>query len=256
MKQGSILSALLVTLLSSTVAWCQPEIDDVIEALDQLYRSDDGYVEMSMHIVTPHWERTLTMKAWSEGSDKTFIIVLSPPREAGMATLRIGTEMWNYLPNTNSTVRVPPSMMTGSWMGSDITNNDIVKEITYADDYTFEYTSDTTLTGTPEDGILYIRLVPKPSVAVVWSSIICAVRGDDNIPLWERYYDQHGNEMKRVTFSDIREMGGRAIPATMEVVPSNKEGQSTTITWSHAVFDQGIDSNIFTLSNLQSGGSQ
>ena len=242
--------------LSSAVAWCQSDIDDVIAALDQLYRSDDSYTEMSMHIVTPHWERTLTMKAWSEGSDKTFISILSPAREAGMATLRIGTEMWNYLPNTNSTVRVPPSMMTGSWMGSDITNNDIVKEITYAADYTYEYTADTALTGTLEDGVLYLRLVPKPSTAVVWSSIICAVRAEDSIPLWEHYYDQQGNEIKSVTFSDIRDMGGRTIPTTMEVVPTNKEGHSTTIIWTHAVFDQGIDSDIFSLSNLQSGGSQ
>ncbi len=250
-----MLTTLLVMFLSSVVAWCQPDIDDVITALDRLYRSDDSVAEMSMHIVTPHWERTLTMKAWSEGSDKTFISILSPAREAGMATLRIGTEMWNYLPNTNSTVRVPPSMMTGSWMGSDITNNDIVKEITYATDYTYEYTADTALTGTPEDGVLYIRLVPKPSTAVVWSSIICAVRADDNIPLWEHYYDQHGNEIKSVTFSDIQDMGGRTIPATMEVVPTNREGQSTTITWSHAEFNQGIDSGIFTLSNLQCGGN-
>ena len=141
-------------------------------------------------------------------------------------------------------------------MGSDITNNDIVKEITYANDYTFEYTDDTALTGTPEDGVLYIRLVPKPSTAVVWSSIICAVRADDNIPLWEHYYDQHGNEIKSVTFSDIQDMGGRTIPATMEVIPTNKEGQSTTITWSHAEFNRGIDSDIFSLSNLQSGGNQ
>ena len=97
-----MLTTILIMLLSSAVAWGQPDIDDVITALDQLYRSDDSYAEMSMHIVTPHWERTLTMKAWSEGSDKTFISILSPAREAGMATLRIGTEMWNYLPNTNA----------------------------------------------------------------------------------------------------------------------------------------------------------
>lgn len=256
MKHGLVLTTFFVMLLSSTVALCQPDIDDVITALDRLYRSNDSYAEMSMHIVTPHWERTLTMKSWSEGSDKTFISILSPAREAGMATLRIGTEMWNYLPNTNSTIRVPPSMMTGSWMGSDITNNDIVKEITYATDYTYEYTDDTAMTGIQEDGVLYVRLVPKPSTAVVWSSIICAVRTDENIPLWEHYYDQHGNEIKCVTFSDIQNMGGRTIPATMEVVPTNKEGHSTTITWSHAEFNQGIDSDIFSLRNLQSGGNQ
>lgn len=232
---------------------CQPPIDELVHSLDQLYRSDNSYAEMSMHIVTPHWERTLTMKAWSHGIDKTFIRILSPAREAGMASLRIGTEMWNYLPNTSSTVRIPPSMMAGSWMGSDITNNDIVREITYADDYTYSYTTDTTLTGVQTDGAVYIELFPKSSTAVVWSSIVFAVRIEDTMPLWEKYYDSHGDLIKTVTYSDVQEMDGRAIPTQMQVIPADEEGQSTTITWSHAEFNRGLDSSIFSLSNLQSG---
>ena len=254
MTRYPVLLLVAVLLALTCTAAAQADIDDIVNALDRLYRSEDSYTDMSMHIVTAHWERTLTMKAWSMGTDRTFIRILSPPRESGMATLRIGTEMWNYLPNTNSTVRVPPSMMAGAWMGSDITNNDIVKEITYAGDYTFSFTSDTTLTGTPEDGVLYLVLVPKTSTAVVWSSIVCAVRSEDTIPLWEHYYDQHDGLMKTVSFSDIREIGGRIIPTVMEVVPANREGQSTTITWSEAEFDQGVDEDIFSLSNLQSGG--
>ncbi len=231
---------------------CQPSIDELVHSLDQLYRSDDSYAEMSMHIVTPHWERTLTMKAWSRGIDKTFIRILSPAREAGMASLRIGTEMWNYLPNTSSTVRIPPSMMAGSWMGSDITNNDIVREITYVNDYTYSYTTDTTLTSAQTDGVVYIELLPKSSTAVVWSSIVFAVRIEDTMPLWEKYYDSHGALIKTVTYSDVQEMDGRTIPAQMQVIPADKEGRSTTITWSHAEFNRGLDSSIFSLSNLQS----
>ena len=184
-------------------ARAQPDIDILVQSLDRLYRSNDSYAEMSMHIVTPHWERTLTMEAWSIGTDRTFVRVLSPAREAGMATLRIGTEMWNYLPNTSSTVRVPPSMMSGAWMGSDITNDDIVKEITWAGDYTYEYTDDTLLTGPLQRGLLYLKLVPKPSTAVVWSSIVCAVDSAAVLPVWERYYDRHGTLIKTVTFSDV-----------------------------------------------------
>lgn len=254
MIRNTALPLVAVLFALTCTAAAQPDIDDIVNALDRLYRSEDSYAEMSMHIVTAHWERTLTMRAWSMGTDRTFIRILSPPRESGMATLRIGTEMWNYLPNTNSTVRVPPSMMAGAWMGSNITNNDIVKEITYAGDYTFSFTSDTTLTGTTEDGVLYLVLVPKTSTAVVWSSIVCAVRSEDTIPLWEHYYDQHGDLMKTISFSDIREIGGRVIPAVMEVIPANREDQSTTITWSEAEFDQGVDEDVFSLSNLQSGG--
>lgn len=233
----------------------QPSISDVLHDLDQLYRSENSHSEMSMHIVTEHWERTLTMEIWSEGREKTFIKVLSPARQAGSATLRIGSEMWNYLPNTNSTVRIPPSMMTGSWMGSDITNNDIVKEITYANDYITEYITDPGAEGETPAGQYYLKLTPRPSTAVVWSYIICAISTDPVLPVWEKYYDQHDNLIKTVTFSDVQTMGGRTIPTVMQVIPANKPEQSTIITWSNTSFDQGVSEDIFSLDNLQSGGN-
>ena len=241
---------LMVSLLFS-----QPVITDVLSELDQLYRSENSYSEMSMHIVTEHWERTLTMETWSEGREKTFIKVLSPARQAGTATLRIGSEMWNYLPNTNSTVRIPPSMMTGSWMGSDITNNDIVKEITYTSDYTTEYITDPGTGGESPAVQYYLKLTPKPSTAVVWSYIICAISTDPVLPVWEKYYDQHDNLIKTVTFSDVQTMDGRTIPTVMQVIPANKPDQSTTITWSNTSFDRGVSEDIFSLDNLQSGGN-
>ncbi len=244
-----------VLLLWTVSLMAQPSISDVLHDLDQLYRSDNSHANMSMHIVTEHWERTLTMETWSEGRDKTFIKVLSPARQAGSATLRIGSEMWNYLPNTNSTVRIPPSMMTGSWMGSDITNNDIVKEITYAGDYTAEYISEPATTDNSQGAQYYLKLTPKASTAVVWSYIVCAISTDPVLPVWEKYYDQHDNLIKTVTFSDVQVMSGRTIPTEMKVIPADKPEQSTTITWSNTSFNQGVSEDIFSLDNLQSGGN-
>lgn len=243
----------LFFVLSAAAAYAQPDVNTVLEHLDQLYRSENSHAEMSMHIVTDHWQRTLDMEAWSEGSDKTFIIVHAPVREAGSATLRLGSEMWNYLPNTNSTVRIPPSMMTGSWMGSDLTNNDMVKEITYVSDYTGEYI-DSPENGESQQDLLYLRLTPQPSTAVVWAWIECAISDDPLLPVWERYYDGHGELIKTITFSAVEDMDGRIIPTVMSIVPADKEGQSTTITWSDATFNRGVDQDVFTLANLQTGG--
>ncbi len=246
----------VMTLIAlATILQAQPSISDVLHDLDQLYRSENSQADMSMHIVTEHWERTLTMETWSLGRDKTFIRVLSPARQAGSATLRIGSEMWNYLPNTNSTVRIPPSMMTGSWMGSDITNNDIVKEITYVDDYTAEYITDSAVNGEQVEGQLYLKLTPKPSTAVVWSYIVCAISTDPTLPVWEKYYDRHDALIKTVTFSDVETMSGRTIPTVMQVIPSDKPDQSTTVSWSDASFNEGVSDDIFSLDNLQSGGN-
>ncbi len=233
----------------------QPSLTDVLSELDQLYRSDNSHSRVSMHIVTEHWERTLVMDTWSEGTDRTFIRILSPARQAGSATLRIGSEMWNYLPNTNSTVRIPPSMMTGSWMGSDITNNDIVKEITYSDDYTAEFVAAPEGADLSRTDLLYLKLIPKQSTAVVWAYILCTASTDPILPVREEYYDQHDNLIKTVIFSEVRETCGRTIPTVMQVVPADKPGQSTTVIWLNTTFDQGVDEHIFTLDNLQSGGT-
>ncbi|MFO8184535.1 MAG: outer membrane lipoprotein-sorting protein [Candidatus Aegiribacteria sp.] len=251
---GSLWPLILSGLLSAVAAPPAPEA--IVSSLDELYRSRDSYAEMTMHIETPDWERTLTMRAWSKGTEKTFIRILSPAREAGTATLRIGDQMWNYLPNTNSTVRVPPSMMSGSWMGSDLTNNDIVSEITYSEDYNCSFAPDSMTGGAAEGDTVHIELVPKQSTAVVWSSIIAAVRLPDMIPLWEKYYDSGGDLIRTIRFSDVREMDGRTIPTTMEVVSPDEDGSRTVVSWTSAEFDRGVDDDIFTLRNLQSGGDR
>lgn len=123
-----ILSVMIVLLFVSGATQNESELNvrEIVKQIDELYRSESSYSELEMEIITPHWERTLKMKAWSKGMEKTFIRILAPAKEKGMVTLRIGNEMWNYLPKTNKVIKVPPSMMMSSWMGSDFTNDDLV----------------------------------------------------------------------------------------------------------------------------------
>ena len=115
-----------------------PDVEAIVKKMDQLYRSETSHAEMEMQIATPHWERTLAMTVWTKGMDHTFIRITAPKKEQGVATLRIGNEMWNYLPKTNKVMKIPPSMMMGSWMGSDFTNDDLVKESSMLNDYTYQ----------------------------------------------------------------------------------------------------------------------
>ncbi len=135
--------------------------------------------------------------------------------------------------------------------GSDLTNNDIVKEITYEEDYTAEYLSPP---GDSPEGTLLLKLTPDPSTAVVWSYIIAEVRTDPLIPVREEYYDRNDGLIKTIVFSGVETMDGRTIPTVMEVIPAEEEGESTTVTWSDVTFNGGVDDDIFTLANLQSGG--
>ena len=126
MAKGIALFCVVLIFTSFTpVALAQdqpPNVQKIIDKVDQLFRSDSSSGVMEMTVVTPHWERTMKMKIWSEGMDKTFLVITSPKKDAGTATLRIDNEMWNFFPNIDKVMKVPPSMMMGSWMGSDFTN--------------------------------------------------------------------------------------------------------------------------------------
>ncbi|MCF7804392.1 MAG: outer membrane lipoprotein-sorting protein [Candidatus Marinimicrobia bacterium] len=244
-----VLLGIVVTLVMvATVTAQQPDAREIVRKIDRLYRSESSYAEMEMHIVTPHWERTLRMKTWTQGTEKTFIRITAPKKEAGTATLRIGNEMWNFLPNTNKVMKIPPSMMMGSWMGSDFTNDDLVKEFSLLEDYTFELIDPEDA----EDGYLYIQAEPKDGTPIIWGKQIIKIRAEDYIPVREEYYDEGGTLMRVMNFKDITTFDGRQIPAVMELIPQEEEGKRTELRYLDAEFNTDIDDNIFTLRNLRS----
>lgn len=244
---------ILISLAAGPVLYSGQEQDltarEIVEKIDELYRSDSSKSLMEMEIVTPHWQRTLQMRVWSKGMDKTFIRILEPKKESGMGTLRVENEMWNYLPKTNKVIKIPPSMMMSSWMGSDFTNNDLVREFTFVEDYDFEMTE----IENPEPGRYYLKCVPHEGLPIVWGHIIVAVRSDDYLPVWQKYYDEKGELAREMFYRDIKAFDDRTIPSVMELIPAAKEGHKTIIRYLEAEFDIQIDDSVFTLRNLRSG---
>ena len=223
------------------------DVQTIIDSVDKLYRSSSSYADVEMAVVSKHWERTLTMQIWTEGMDKTFIHITGPKKDEGIATLRINTEMWNYFPKINKVMKVPPSMMMGSWMGSDFTNDDLVKESSLLEDYNHRLIH-------PENEEIdkyYIELTPKTETPSVWGKIEITIRKKDYIPLTEVYYDEKGRKMREMIFSDVRKFGNREIPALLEMLPLNKKGQKTVIRYRDIQFDEPTDKQTFTLRNLQ-----
>jgi len=179
--------------------------------------------------------------------DKTFIRILEPKKERGIATLRLGNEMWNYLPKTNKVMKIPPSMMMSSWMGSDFTNDDLVKEFTFIESYHFQLITPEN----PQPGVLYVKCIPKEGLPIVWGHIIIAVRQQDYMPLWQKYYDEKGKLMREMIFKEEKAFGQRKIPSVLELIPRTKKGHKTVLRYLEATFDKKIDENIFTLRNLR-----
>jgi outer membrane lipoprotein-sorting protein len=245
-----IVTLLMIYFLAVAPASAQNDdinVDSLVQEVDRLYRAESAYAKIEMEIVTPHWQRTLTMNSWSEGMDKTFIHILAPAREKDIATLRIDNEMWNYLPKANKVMKIPPSMMMGSWMGSDFTNDDLVKESSLFEDYSYKLIE-------PDSGkrhMYYVNCIPREDLPVVWGNIVIAVSRENHMPVWQKYYDEKGKLMRVMNYSDIRTIGGRMIPTTMEMIPQSKEGHKTVIRYLDVEFDIKLDPETFTLRNLR-----
>jgi outer membrane lipoprotein-sorting protein len=221
-----------------------PDVEAVIRTIDELYRSQSSYARLQMTIETPHWKRSLEMQAWTSGREKTLIRITAPEKEKGVGTLRVGKEMWNYLPRANKVIKIPSSMMMSSWMGSDFNNNDLVREFTFADDYTFSLTEET-----PDS--LVIRCIPKSGRPIVWGSVRLVVRPDDYLPLRQVYYDEHDRIKRIINYSSIRTFDGRKLPAVMELTPLDEEGHRTVLKYETIDFNMDAAENLFTLRNLR-----
>jgi hypothetical protein len=187
------------------------------------------------------------MRAWTRGTTDALIVIESPAREAGIATLRVGDNLWNYLPKVARTIRVPPSMMLGSWMGTDFTNDDLVKESSYRDDFV------TTVAGRTSDGKRWLLVgTVKPGVVGRWQRLELEV-DDELLPTVMRSFDRKGRLARTMTFDDVKTLGGRKLPARMVLVPADTEGQRTEMRYLEAEFDVPLPEDTFSLSRLERG---
>ena len=221
---------------------------EIIDRVDRLLRGDSSRGLVTMEITTEHWSRSLQMEVWSLGTEYSLVRLLSPAREAGTATLKAGQEVWNYLPRVDRTIKVPPSLMMGSWMGSHFTNDDLVKESRIIDDYDIAISFDGDRDGV---AVWEFELTPKPEAPVVWGRIEEQIRKEGLMPTWARYYDEDGDLMRTMTFSGYRTMGGRLVPASMEMVPADKPEEATTLVYNELEFDVDLDESFFSLRRLR-----
>ena len=243
-------TAAMVVVAALWVAptFAQESARDIMERVDRLLRGDSSHGVATMEVVTEHWERTVTMELWSLGTDYSLIRVRTPAKEAGTATLMADDDIWNYLPKVDRTIKVPVSMMAGSWMGSHFTNDDLVKESQIVEDYDIDIAFDGERDGT---AVWEFRLTPRDEAAVVWGHVEFQVRQRDTMPIWARYYDEDGGLARTMRYSDFRSSGGRTVPFVMEMYPEDKPGERTTVRYQELEFDIDIDPSFFSLQNLK-----
>jgi outer membrane lipoprotein-sorting protein len=222
-----------------------PDVDALLGKLDDLYRSASSIGRMEILVVNPRVTRTMRLKAWTRGEDRVLVVIEAPPRDAGTATLRVGQNLWNYLPRIARTIRVPPSMMLGSWMGTDFTNDDLVKESSLRKDFAARI--DRRAESPPG---WWLTLDVRPGIVGRWSKIELLV-SDDLLPVEERHYDRKGRLARTLRFDEVEVLGGRRLPTHMVLQPVDAEGQRTEMRYLEVAFDVAVPDDTFSLSRLE-----
>jgi len=226
---------------------------EIVKKMDELLRGNTSYFKMRMIIYNPDWSRPRELEMYgyeSRKEEKAFIRITAPARDRGTGFLKIGYNLWMYIPRTERVMKIPPSMMHQSWMGSDFTNDDLVRESSVVEDYEHKILK---VEEHPEKGKVYLlELTPRPGAVVVWGKILLWVWDQGYIPLKEQFFDEEGRLVNEMLFSEIKEVEGRKIPTKWEMRSMTKPGHKTVIYLEDMKFDLKIEPIIFTEKNLKS----
>lgn len=240
---------LLAVALVARVVFASSEVDAIADTMDRLYRADSSHGKVTMQIVTPNYERTLEMEVTTRGMDDTLVRILSPRKEKGTSTLKKGREMWNYLPKIKKTIRVPPSMMMSGWMGSDFTNDDMVRESSWREDY------DGVVQPNSPKGQKCLKFTAKPDAAVAWDRVVTCVHETEYYPISQDFYDEKGRKARTIVFDDVGDLGGRKVPRRLVLRPllDDKKGNETIVLYEKMEYDIEVSDSLFSLSRLRRG---
>ncbi len=244
MKLKLILALLIPFVLKAQTA------EEIVNKAENAIKGKTSHGLVEMTVITPYYKRTLKMESWWIGNRKALIVIKSPRREKGNKTLKIGNQMWSYLANTETTIKIPPSMMLQSWNGSDFTNDDLVRESNIGRDYFLKIIGSEKINGAD---CWKIQCIPHPDAPVVWGKLIYFVRKTDYLPARVEYYSEKGILKRFLEFKNIRKLGGRTIPTIWRMVNMVKKGHSTTFKLITMEFDKKIPDRIFSFQELERG---
>jgi hypothetical protein len=224
------------------------ELDAAVQHFEDLYRSDSSIAIAELNIIRPRRQRLLTMKIWTQGEDKALVVIQAPSREKGSATLKVDDNLWNYLPRIRRTIRIPPSMMLASWMGSDFTNDDLVRESSFSKDYTYR------IGGRSVDPTGWIiDFVAREGTVGLWKRFELVITLDGTLPLVSRWYNRRNELAREITWSEVKVLDGKRLPTRMTLKPMDRdeEGHKTVMVYHEIDFGATLPADTFSLSRLE-----
>lgn len=223
------------------------EAREIVRRADEHARGNTSLASMTIQTIRPNWTREMSVKAWSKGNDFAMILVTAPVKEKGIVFLKRAKEIWNWVPSIERNIKMPPSMMSQSWMGTDFTNDDLVKEASILDDYTHRITGEAVL---GERSCHIIEMLPRSSSAVVWGKVMLWIDKKDDLMLRAEYFDEDDHLVNTMNSMDVKMLGGRLLPARVEMVPADKPGHKTVLIYTSVEFNQPLEDTFFTVQQM------
>jgi len=239
---------LLFLLINGFTGVSAQNAKEIVAKADELIRANSSYSEIAMQVIKPDWSREVKMKIWSLEPEYALVLITEPAKDKGTVTLKRDKEVWNWIPSVHRVIKIPPSMMLQSWMGSDFTNDDLVRQSSIVNDYEHSIVGEESY----EDYDCYkIQMLPKPEAGVVWGKIITWISKEGYLQLRADYYDEDDYMVKSMIGSKVQKMGGRNIPAHWEMIPHEEPGQKTVMDYLAIQFNIEIDESFFSLQNMK-----
>lgn len=250
----SILACLLFVflLLASTPAFATSEplsAYHIVERSDKQMHGESSYTRLTMSIIRPDWTRTMEMKSWSKGLDLSLVLVTAPAKDRGSSSLKRYRDMWNWVPSINRVIKIAPSMLSQSWMGSDFTNDDLINQSSIVVDYKHQIIKEQQFDGLET---WVIDAIAKEDAPVVWSRVRLWIAKTSYIQVKVEFYDEFNELINTLQSYDIQSMGGRLMPTKTEMIPANKLGHKTLIETHEAAFDFEIGDDFFSKQQMRS----
>ncbi|HHE1261963.1 outer membrane lipoprotein-sorting protein [Vibrio parahaemolyticus] len=240
--------AALLFLLFTSLSYAESAFD-IVQKSDQAMRGKSSYSEATMEIVRPDWTRSMTMKSWTKGTELSLVLVTAPAKDKGSASLKRHREMWNWVPSIERIIKIAPSMLSQSWMGSDFTNDDLINQSSIVVDYQHALVGNDSFEG---DKVWVIEATAKPDAPVVWNKVSLWISQSTYLQRKVEFYDEFDERVNVLTTYDVKELGGRKIATRMEMKPVDKPGNKTIFTTHQAQFDFDINDDFFSLQQMKS----
>ena len=235
---------LLLSLILIVSTLLADEAHDIMKKIDNNMRGQNVYMQMTMSITAMGHTRTMKMQTWAKGTKKSFVKTIYPPKDKGITFLSLDNQMWQYIPKIERTIKIPPSMMLQNWMGSDFTNDDMVKQSSIVDDYDPRILK-------KEGSVVTIELIPKEDAAVVWGKIITYIDTTTYTSQKDVFYDEDGEEVRTFFYKDVKKYGKYYTPTHWRVQPADKPSNSTEILLEDVKYDSDISEQYFRKSALK-----